>query len=161
MGHLGPKRGQNEVLGHFLGQNALVFADSVYYDWELWYLVPSGGQSAEKDLLALKWAQLGPKRGQNEVLGHFLAQNALVFADSVYYDWELWYLVASGGQSAEKFFVGPKMGSIGAKRGPKWGFRPFSCSKLIRSCRFCILWLRITISSIWWWSRCWNEFRWP
>ena len=32
MGHLGPKRGQNEVLGHFLGQNALVFADSVYHD---------------------------------------------------------------------------------------------------------------------------------
>ena len=32
MGHLGPKRGQNEVLGHFLVQNALFFADSVYYD---------------------------------------------------------------------------------------------------------------------------------
>ena len=35
MGHLGPKRGQNEVLGLFLAQNALVFADSVYYDCEL------------------------------------------------------------------------------------------------------------------------------
>ena len=69
---LGPKRGQNEVLGLFLAHNALVFADSVYYDWELWYLVASGGQSAEKKLLALKWAQLGPKRGQNEVLGYFL-----------------------------------------------------------------------------------------
>ena len=62
---------------------------------------------------------LGPKRGQNEVLGHFLGQNALVFADSVYYDWELWYLVASGGQSAEKYFAGPKMGPIRAKKGPK------------------------------------------
>ena len=62
---------------------------------------------------------LGPKRGQNEVLGHFLAQNALVFADSVFYDCELWYLVASSGQSAEKKFVGPKMGPIRAKKGPK------------------------------------------
>ena len=102
MGHLGLKRGQNEVLGHFLGQNALVFADSVYYDWELWYLVASGGQSAEKIFFGPKWAQLGPKRGQNEVLGHFLAQNALVLTDSVVYDCGLWHLVASGGQSAEK-----------------------------------------------------------
>ena len=111
------KKGQNEVLGHFLCQNALVFADSVYYDWELWYLVASGGQSAEKNLLALKWAQLGPKRGWNEVLGHFHVHNALVFANFTYYDGELWYLVVSGGQSAEWFFVGPKMGPIGAKRG--------------------------------------------
>ena len=156
MGQLGLKRGQNEVLGHFLVQNALFFADSVYYDWELWYLVPSGGQSAEKKLLALKWAQLGPKRGQNEVLGHFLCQNALVFADSVYYDQELWYLVASGGQSAEKIFFGPKMGPIRAKKGPKWCFRPFSCSKFIPCCWFCILWLRVTISRIWWQSKCWK-----
>ena len=88
MGHLGPKRGQNEVLGHFLAQNALVFADSVFYDCELWYPVASGGQSAEKNLLALKWAQLGPKRGQNEVLGHFLVQSSFVLADFAYYDWE-------------------------------------------------------------------------
>ena len=74
---------------------------------------------------------LGPKRGQNEVLGLFLAQNALVFADSVYYDRELWYLVASGGQRAAKKIVGPKMGPIRAKKGPKWGFRPFSCSECI------------------------------
>ena len=39
--------------------------------------------------LALKWVQLGLKRGQNEVLGHFLVQNALVFADYVHYDGEL------------------------------------------------------------------------
>ena len=32
------------------------------------------------------------------------------------------------------------MGPISAKKRPKWGFRPFSCSKFIRSCRFCILW---------------------
>ena len=106
MGHLGPKRGQNEVLGHFLAQNALVFADSVFYDYELWYLVATGGQSAEK-LLALKWAQLGPKRGQNEVLGHFLVQNALVFADFVFYDQEVWYLFVSGGQSAENRYLWP------------------------------------------------------
>ena len=49
MGHLGPKKGQNEGLGLFLGQNALAIVDSVYYDWELWYLVPSGGQIAEKN----------------------------------------------------------------------------------------------------------------
>ena len=30
--------------------------------------------------MAREWVQLGPKRGQNEVLGHFLAQNALVFS---------------------------------------------------------------------------------
>ena len=40
-------------------------------------------------LFALKWAQLGPKRGQNEVLGHIHVQNALVFAEFVYYDREL------------------------------------------------------------------------
>ena len=42
----------------------------------------------EKILLALKWAQLGPKRGQNEVFGHFFVQNALDFADFAYYDQE-------------------------------------------------------------------------
>ena len=83
--------------------------------------------------------QLGPKRGQNEVLGYFLVQNALVFADFVHYDGELWYLVASGGQSAEKNFVGPKMGPIRAEKGPKLGFRPFSCSECISFCQLCIL----------------------
>ena len=39
-----------------------------------------------KKLLALKWAQLGPKRGQNEVLCHFHVENALVFANFAYYD---------------------------------------------------------------------------
>ena len=33
MGHLGPKRGQNEVLGHFLVQNALGFADFAHCGW--------------------------------------------------------------------------------------------------------------------------------
>ena len=42
-----------------------------------------------KFLLALKWAHIGPKRGQNEVLGHFHVQNALVFANFAYYDSEL------------------------------------------------------------------------
>ena len=88
MGHLGPKRGQNEVLGHFFIQNALDFADFAYCDWELQYLVPYSGQSAEKKFAGPKMGQLGPKRGQNEVLGHFLAQNALVFGDFAYYDWK-------------------------------------------------------------------------
>ena len=91
-------------------------------------------------------AKNGPKWG----FGHFLGKYAFVFGDFAYYDCGLWYLVASGGQRADKKIVGPKMGPIRAKKGPKWGFRPFSCSKFIRSCRFCILWSRITISSIWW-----------
>ena len=59
MGQLGPRRGQNEVLGHFLVQNALVFADFVHYDGQLRYIVASGGESAEKNLMALK---MGPIR---------------------------------------------------------------------------------------------------
>ena len=106
MGHLGPKRGQNEVLGHFLGQNALVFADSVYYDRELWYLVPSGGQSAEKNFVGPKMGPIRARKGQNKVLGYFHVQNASVFPDFSYYDTEL-YLVVSGGPSAERKFIGP------------------------------------------------------
>ena len=89
MGHLGPKRGQNEVLGHFHVQNALVFADFAYYDSEVWYLVASAGQSAEKNFVGPKMAQLGPKKGQNEVIGYVYAQNALLFADYAYYDRQL------------------------------------------------------------------------
>ena len=58
-------------------------------------------KAPNKFLLALKWAHLGPKRGQNEVLGYFHVQNALVFANFAYYDGELCYLVVSGGQSAK------------------------------------------------------------
>ena len=47
-------------------------------------------------LLALKWAQLGPKRGQNEVLGHFHCQNAFFFAYVAYHDGEQRYLVGNG-----------------------------------------------------------------
>ena len=32
MGHLGPKRGQNEVLDHLLVQKELVFGDFANYD---------------------------------------------------------------------------------------------------------------------------------
>ena len=39
-----------------------------------------------KILLALKRAISGQKGGQNELLGHFLAQNAFVFGDFGYYD---------------------------------------------------------------------------
>ena len=74
MGHLGRKRAQNGVLGHFLVQNALVFADYVHYDGKLWYLIASGGQSAEKILLALKWAQLGRKMAKTRVQAIFLFQ---------------------------------------------------------------------------------------
>ena len=48
--------------------------------------MPKGCQSGEKKIAGPKMGQLGPKRGQNEVLGHFLAQNALVFGDFAYYD---------------------------------------------------------------------------
>ena len=34
MGHLGPRSVQNEVLGHFLAQNASVFGDFAYYGCE-------------------------------------------------------------------------------------------------------------------------------
>ena len=51
----------------------------------------------KKYLLARKWAQLGPKRGQNEVLGHFHCQNAFVFAHVASHDREQCYLVGSGG----------------------------------------------------------------
>ena len=41
---------------------------------------------ALKKIAGPKMGQLGPKRGQNKVLGHFLAQNALVFDDFAYDD---------------------------------------------------------------------------
>ena len=44
-------------------------------------------------LLALKWAQLGQKRGQNEVLVHLIAFD---FAYVAYHDGEQCYLVGSG-----------------------------------------------------------------
>ena len=47
MEHLGLKRGQNEVLGPYHAQNALVFSDIGCYDKKL-YLGPDGGQIAEK-----------------------------------------------------------------------------------------------------------------
>ena len=52
------------------------------------YLGPDSGQSAEKKFAGPKMGHLGPKRGQNEVLGHFLAQNASVFGDFAYYGCE-------------------------------------------------------------------------
>ena len=45
-------------------------------------------QVLKKNLLAQKMGQLGPKKGQNEVLGHFRVQYALVFADFAHYGWE-------------------------------------------------------------------------
>ena len=63
MGQLGPKMGLNEVLSHFLIQNALDFADFAYYDGEYQYLVPNSGQRAEKNFAGLKMGQLGPKKG--------------------------------------------------------------------------------------------------
>ena len=88
MGHLGPERGWNEVFCHFRVLNASVSADFAYYDWEHQYLVPNGGQKAERKFAGPKMGHLGPKRGQNEVLGHFLVQNWLVFADFANYCWK-------------------------------------------------------------------------
>ena len=42
LNNLGLKRGQNEVLGHFLGHYVLVFAGFAYYDSDLLYLVAVG-----------------------------------------------------------------------------------------------------------------------
>ena len=72
MGHLGPKRGQNEVLGPYLAQSALVFDHFAYRGWEWWSLVPDGCQSAEKKLLALKWAHFGLNWALKWVLGNYL-----------------------------------------------------------------------------------------
>ena len=86
MGQLGPKMGQNEVLCHFLGGNALNFADSAYNDRYFLYLVGDGVPGAEKKFDGPKMGQLGPKMGQNEVIWHFLCENALIFADCAYYE---------------------------------------------------------------------------
>ena len=48
--------------------------------------MPTSDQSAEKEFAGPKMGQLGPERGQNEVLGHFLGYYALVFGDFAYYD---------------------------------------------------------------------------
>ena len=49
-------------------------------------LGPGIGQSAEKKNAGPRMDHLGPKRGQNEVLGPNLAQNALVFGHFAYRD---------------------------------------------------------------------------
>ena len=82
-------------------------------------------QVLKKYLLALKWAISGLKRGQDEVLGHFLGHYALVFAGFAYYDSEVLYPVADGDQSAEKEFAGPKMGHLGLNLGLKRSFVSF------------------------------------
>ena len=51
--------------------------------------------------------QLGPKWGQNDVLSFSFVQNALLFADYVYYDGKQWYIAANAGHTAEKLFAGP------------------------------------------------------
>ena len=55
-----------------------------------------------------------------------------------YYDRELQYLVGIGGQSAVCFFVGPKMGSIRVKKGPKV-LGHFHDQNALVFCKFCIL----------------------
>ena len=47
MGNLGLKKGQNEVLCHFLGWYALVFTDFAYDVRYLWYSVDTGKQGGE------------------------------------------------------------------------------------------------------------------
>ena len=49
MGHFGLERGQNEVLGHFLGHYAFVFAGFAYYGSKVLYQLADGGLSAEKE----------------------------------------------------------------------------------------------------------------
>ena len=70
-------------------------------------------------------AHLRPKRGQNEFLGHFLGQNALVLALFAYHDRELLYLVTDDGSSAEEKFAGPEMGHLGLNLGLKRSFVNF------------------------------------
>ena len=89
MGHLGPKRGQNEVLGHYLAQKALVFRDFGYDDSKITKSRTWSWSKCWKKFVGPKMAPLGPKRGQNEVLGHFHVQNALVLANCAYYDRDL------------------------------------------------------------------------
>ena len=50
MGHLGPKRGQDEDQGHYLRQYAIIFAGFAYHGSEVLYLLADGGLSAEKEL---------------------------------------------------------------------------------------------------------------
>ena len=83
-----------------------------YYVRYLWYLVDNGEQGAEKKFAGPWKGNLGSKRGQNEVLGPYLAQNALVFVHFAYRDWEWWNLVPDGCQSAKKKNAGPEMGPL-------------------------------------------------
>ena len=53
---------------------------------------------------ALEGVQLGPKRGQNEVLGYFHVENASVFASVAYYNRESRFLVIGGDESSEQRF---------------------------------------------------------
>ena len=48
MGQLGPKRRQNEVLGYFHVEDALVFPNVAYHNRELRFLVIGGDQSSEQ-----------------------------------------------------------------------------------------------------------------
>ena len=52
---------------------------------------------SSKKLFGPKMGQLGPKRGQDEVLSHFLVVNAIVFASFVYFDRTLGFLSANAG----------------------------------------------------------------
>ena len=70
MGHLGPKRGQNEVLCLFLGYYALVFGDFAYYDSKLLYLVADGDKSAEKEFSGPKSGPIGLNLGLKRSFWH-------------------------------------------------------------------------------------------
>ena len=69
--------------------------------------MPNGCASAEENFAGPKMGHLGPKRGQDEVLGHFLGQYALVFAGFAYNGSLVLYLLADCGESAEQKFAGP------------------------------------------------------
>ena len=176
MGQFGPKRGQNEVLCFFHGQNDFFLSNAAYYDRGLQYLEGSGGWSAVKTLFAVwKWAQLVPESGQNEFFFHFHGQNTLIGlaqrvhmnpAQSVGLSVCLPVCDKSSHTFSHNFFLtfcikfawslcnkvtclDFRKKNAFTQNGPfraKKRFRPMSCSECISFCRFCILWLEITIS---------------
>ena len=85
--------------------------------------MPNGCASAEENFAGP--SHLGPKRVQDEVLGHFLSQYALVFAGFAYNGSLVLYLLADGDESAEQKFAGLKIGHLGLNLGLK-SFSQFS-----------------------------------
>ena len=60
MGHSGHKRGQDEVVEQFLGQNLWTYDNFAYNGWQKSYAVPNGCASAEENFAGPKMDHLGP-----------------------------------------------------------------------------------------------------